>query len=786
MEHQKAELRKLFQRKDLPNLVIELDTGKTTYEEFVARDKETWEKYYQLAGVDIYKYLHPEKQIPKLGEVDKFHDIFTMISSKPSSTVNGPSFKETEEHIRLLPSTLSSKLASGDAQCTLSDITLAIDQVSIDDLKLPTDGDLPQGNLVKLKIPVIDGTADLLYSPAIYNATRNLGIKPPSETFKTQNAADFNPTMLVGVSGCGKTRCCFDIAASKDVIYFDCANHADFRIFVSSLHHEQDLNPYEITASRFALLLYIRQKLLCRLKPRSSKEFLRYQLNALFQAKSSEIFYQFHRNPPLLPKISTRALIFDECQVTLLDMINRYPDGSGTLYQRPLLSALVRTVHVAKFHSFWAGTHSRLIDVSIVASSVGKPQKVKVFTDFTNYSEVNVRNLLQQWMYADQFRKIPHKLMDQACYLLSGRARFISSFITQLAQQRCSKDKSAEECFSSTLQIIYEMYTSVTNETSFFGFWKKYSSYTVNVLTDPQPKDQKVVFDILLDLVINYFAGSAVFTRQKEVDLISTAMVHIEKNENDVFTYSICEPLPIEAAINYFATLDSDPFLRCFERSLFSLSNYSLGLNSQNRGFIFELVLAIRVRLGWWRYIPQDSTVWNLFPDWCKEALRVLEPPRLVVTQKAGKISPDWCIQNFQADANVFVLPDFHFGPDGLYRFMSYNLKSTWTPNSKGLLRVSKKEALKNKANTNMNNWCAKNDVERRNRILQDSKIYPGMVHFRIEFPASDDDQFHCSKDGNNATICVDLESELAIYIFGKAFIEKWKETLSVRHPRNL
>lgn len=90
----------------LATLLHQLENGRNTLTAWKKRDKNDWkEELIALTGSasgvsDIYNYLHPEKQIPKLGEVDKFYDIFTMISSKPSSTVNnftGPSFKETEE-----------------------------------------------------------------------------------------------------------------------------------------------------------------------------------------------------------------------------------------------------------------------------------------------------------------------------------------------------------------------------------------------------------------------------------------------------------------------------------------------------------------------------------------------------------------------------------------------------------------------------------------------------------------------------------------------------------------
>ena len=97
MEDQRKEFEDYLKDKGYLELAQELKDDPICFEDYKQRTKKDWEKYYQLAGVDIYNHLHPKKQIPKLGESDKFYDIFTMISSKPSSTVNGPSFKDTEE-----------------------------------------------------------------------------------------------------------------------------------------------------------------------------------------------------------------------------------------------------------------------------------------------------------------------------------------------------------------------------------------------------------------------------------------------------------------------------------------------------------------------------------------------------------------------------------------------------------------------------------------------------------------------------------------------------------------
>jgi hypothetical protein len=580
------------------------------------------------------------------------------------------------------------------------------------------------------------------------------------------------PKMLIGVSGSGKTRCCFEIAAASKVIYFDCFQHDDFRNFVKSLQKIGENNLFEVSEICFSLLLYIRNELLKRLpKSDNPKYWLRYQLTAEFQLAVSDIYLQFCEDPPLVRKITTKTLIFDECQSMLNDLHNRYPDGSGKMNQSPLLSALVRIVYTSKYQSYWAGTHLRLKDSSVVASAVGKPAKIFVFTQFNNYTQENIRSLLQLWIYKDIYRKLPKVLLEKACYLLSGRARFISSFITDLAQRKFTENIASS--FEFSLQNVYQ--TAETVESSFFNFWKKSASLTVNVFTDPKPEDTMVVFQVLVGLLVNFFSGGqTICTRESEIDLISSALVRVETSETVAFVYSICEPLPIEAAIKYFSTLGEDYLLLLFDQQMFSPLQNSLGFNAQSRGFLFEIWLVIRVRQAWWKSIPDDSPVWCLFPEWCQDTMKTLEAPQLIVSQKSGKVSHDWCLENFDENSSLFVMPDFHLGPDGLYRFMSYSLKTSWTKNRSGLVQVAKGHHVKNKSKTNIANWCGANK-ERRDRIIAASKRYPGIVHFRIEFPLTSDPDFISSIYGDSATICVDINSEIAKYMFGLSLIEKWK-----------
>jgi hypothetical protein len=51
----------LLKRKELSDLADDLEKGKTTFEELMARSKEDWKEFYALNGIDIYNALHPNQ-----------------------------------------------------------------------------------------------------------------------------------------------------------------------------------------------------------------------------------------------------------------------------------------------------------------------------------------------------------------------------------------------------------------------------------------------------------------------------------------------------------------------------------------------------------------------------------------------------------------------------------------------------------------------------------------------------------------------------------------------------
>ena len=79
--------------------------------------------------------------------------------------------------------------------------------------------------ILKFDISGINGKPDLLYSEEIYLTESKLKWKLPVDTLLKRN---FETMVLIGVSGCGKTRTCFDYCRKKIGLYFDCTRDGDF------------------------------------------------------------------------------------------------------------------------------------------------------------------------------------------------------------------------------------------------------------------------------------------------------------------------------------------------------------------------------------------------------------------------------------------------------------------------------------------------------------------------------------------------------------------------------
>ncbi|TPX38980.1 hypothetical protein CcCBS67573_g10688, partial [Chytriomyces confervae] len=130
---------------------------------------------------------------------------------------------------------INQRLSTGPSDGSTHPISATESKDSISDhvpATEPSHGTSQTQNIVKLKMEQFDGTHSLLLSDQIYSDERSIGINMPvDDLLKVKERT----IILVGASGCGKTRTCYDFARYQWCLYYDCSEDADFRTLIRLL-----------------------------------------------------------------------------------------------------------------------------------------------------------------------------------------------------------------------------------------------------------------------------------------------------------------------------------------------------------------------------------------------------------------------------------------------------------------------------------------------------------------------------------------------------------------------
>jgi hypothetical protein len=87
-------------------------------------------------------------------------------------------------------------------------------------------------SILGLNVKLLDGVPSLLYTEEIYNDEKEIGIDMPIDRLVK---IDSKTIVLIGVSGCGKTRTCYDFCRKYWALYFDCTADEDFKSMIRKL-----------------------------------------------------------------------------------------------------------------------------------------------------------------------------------------------------------------------------------------------------------------------------------------------------------------------------------------------------------------------------------------------------------------------------------------------------------------------------------------------------------------------------------------------------------------------
>jgi hypothetical protein len=644
--------------------------------------------------------------------------------------------------------------------------------------------------LLSLQVPMLNGFPDLIFSEEIYSAEKAIGINlPVDQLCKVRQKV----IVLIGVSGCGKTRTCFDLCRSLWCVYFDCTEDADFSAMVEQLVL---IRPQTKTETSQQLFEEQSQRLIkCLLAARflvlwvilyndpSVKPFdwLCIQRSARTRSLFSTLFERLARFPFAISSAifkelkdwfpSEGRIIFDESQY-LLDLLpNDYRSkkphqrditAQGQFaYPRSFFSFLTGYIYRTQLRSIWCGTQMRIRSMELLYSAAGiKDDSVYIFTHFNYLEPKHIFALMCTWLKPAELRSGLVILYEEIAHFLQGRPRFFISFLHRLIH---STDLSGT--FATYRRLMTTNSDSSLSHSSPYFFWKERIHWTIEPFSPKynSPFSKMLVSDTLLRLCLSFLFGDGTnIDYSPDLDLVSTSLVMVSNTVNG-WQACMAEPIVLSAGLNYLADQDSNILMKYFADQLFC----PLGppnLSPQARGTLMEFVIALRFIQGWWL----EPSLQTFLPEWTR-SMDIPKPLGVLDSRSKG------------ANLNLFmqqlVNPVFPWGPDLRYSVFSCCVKTTWVSNFKSSMNLSVEESKYNLETMNHANWYKSQDSIFDSCKEQTNKNR--FVHLQFELPdtAPSLKGDFVSRDGeNDSVICVNLDSEFAVKFFGDEFVQRYKQ----------
>ncbi|KAJ3236420.1 hypothetical protein HDU81_010803 [Chytriomyces hyalinus] len=605
--------------------------------------------------------------------------------------------------------------------------------------------DLVQSDKVlNLEIKEVEGIPDFLFSKKIYNDEVAIGIKMPVDELLKINESTI---ILIGVSGCGKTRTCYDYARHHWCLYFDCTMDADIQAMISQLkalrppikskasqaifegHSAKLINC--LLAARLLVLRILREKTIIdpfewHRKQRSGRsrrlfKIIFRQLSSYAKPVVLEIFEQ-------LSSDFDGRVIFDESQYLLTILrgdyhSSRFGQDAISDYQfkfpRSLFSFLSRYIIVLKLKSIWCGTHMRIRNTDLIYSAAsGKEDTgVRIFTQFSYLDSSAIFRLCSMWIREDIFE--PQRILfDEISNFVQGRPRFFISFLHALVG-------------SSNVREAFEWYRD---------------QMTTKMLKVLQTNSRYMIC-LLKFCTASLFGNRARESIHQDLDLVSTClvMVNYERKNWEAF---MTEPMVIAAGMNFLA-----------DQHRYAMSNYFAptflapvggpSLSPQERGNQMELIIAVRFIQGWW----QEPGLKELLPGRVQDMN--IPKPIGILDCRFNEGPLNMFVQQLQTPSFPWVIcPATNAGPDLRYNVFCCYAKTTSTPSSKTTMQISAEETKNNVKTMNPVNWYKSQEGQQVYSDCLAEVSQPGrrFVHMRFEMPDTAPSLKHNFKSGAAGT----------------------------------
>ncbi|KAJ2989199.1 hypothetical protein HDV02_005127, partial [Globomyces sp. JEL0801] len=663
-------------------------------------------------------------------------------------------------------------------------------------------------NLVKLHVDYLDGVPQLLYSDEILNAMQDTGVELP---YIALSKLQRKLKVLIGVSGCGKTRTCFDLGRTRFVIYFDCFADQDIKLLIETLNAIVPSKKtaavqveFESVSLKLVQCLFLsRLIVLSQLRDQDSSltpfDWLCYQRSRRTQQLFEALFFQLSGNsvytilrvftyfagPLLQQQQSPILLIFDESQ----DLLNHLQSGYHSItstkngirnfefeHPRSLFSFLARCV--VNYESIWCGTHMKIRNMELFSSAAGGKPDVFVFTDFNYLQPTHIAKLLERWL---NFNIEDPQLLNDMCYFLQGRPRFISRFLINFITTTRTGDRLMilrEEFNDYKASLISPEPQHKVFNGSLYAFWENRYRCVIEAFQSCSDfSKQKLVADILLELCVsNLFSDSPVYLEfdPETADMVSTGLVMISKLNNKYRCFMV-EPMALSAGVNLFATENRETIFDYFASHLFTKIDSALNFTPQQRGNFMELVIALRFLQGWWLEPGFDAYL----PSYAKF---IPKPIGIIDCRNAKNNDFNYFFQNLQNHQFPFlILPSTNAAPDISYSKMNCYIKTTWKSKSNTSIYVPADECKKNISTMNPKNWYKSSSLQQQCQTILNNSGNARFIHMRFELPFTAPSQnFNSSKsDSGDTIICVDLNQPIAKDFFGEKFVNQYKAFIS-------
>ncbi|TPX75432.1 hypothetical protein CcCBS67573_g03309 [Chytriomyces confervae] len=652
-------------------------------------------------------------------------------------------------------------------------------------------------SILKLEMKQSHGTSSLFTSDQIYQDEKDVGINMPVDKLLDVKEQTI---ILLGTSGCGKTRTCYDFARHQFCLYFDCTADADVNAMIDKIQDNrpdikspQNQQKFEVfsrkalkclIASRMLLLRMWRQEneasfeWFCVQRSRRTGLVLAMVFQKLIEYPLEVVdmvYYQF------LEELSDCWVIFDESQYFLSilqsDYRSSHPDNHGISenkleHPRSFFSFATGFIIRQNLKSIWCGTQMRIQNIDVICSAAGlKPEKCFTFSKFNFLTPSDIFKLCLKWLQADAFNS-NETLLDEISMFLQGRPRFFMMFLHKLHKlQDISQAYSVYRTEMTTNEASRQS-SEQLEKSSPYCFWQSRISWEVAPFEGSNSLDAKKkyrVAHILLELCVSFLFGDGLTMKlDKDLDMLATNLVMLVDQEGG-WGINMPEPLILIAGINFLVDQDQYALINFLSSDYFSPL-----VSAAQRGQKLELIIAVRFLQGWWL----TSEMREFLPKWVNDLN--IPKPRGFLDCRKGDEKGNHFIQQLRNPGYPFLLmPSENAGPDLRYSVFSCCVKTTSTAKSKSTMHVSSRACRDNTKFIYPQNWYTRQqDVNAK--IKEELQSPCRFVHIRFEIPGTAPNfVFEPDATRDDHVICVTLESEFAEKFFGEVFVTKYKEFVS-------